>query len=160
MMKKLILSLALSLLGATAVFAEAKCGFWYDAPEGIGSKSVKGAAFGIPVGDFKNVDGAQISILGSQAQKVKGFQGSIVLNKMAVHRGGCQFGIVNFVTDSIEKKGAQVGFYNQSARGGIQVGFVNNGRDNSWLQVGLVNINEDGLFPVMIFVNFDKDFFD
>ena len=70
---------------------------------------------------------------------------------------GCQLAAVNFANEV--DKAVQVGAYNQSAKDGIQVGFVNNCKNNAKVQVGLVNINKNGLFPVMIFVNFSKDLF-
>ena len=54
----------------------------------------------------------------------------------------------------------QWGFYNQSAENGVQIGVLNNGQNNATFQLGLININKNGLLPVMIFVNFGKDLFD
>jgi len=53
----------------------------------------------------------------------------------------------------------QWGFYNQSGENGIQIGVINQGKNNASFQLGLININKNGLLPVMIFVNLGKDIF-
>ena len=56
--------------------------------------------------------------------------------------------------------GAQVGLVNQSAKGGVQFGLINNCNDNAQFQCGLININKNGWLPFMIFVNFGSAVFE
>ncbi len=157
-MKKVLITLV-AALSAITLCAEANVGFWMDAPKGNSSKSIKGVSFGLPISKIKNSEGAQISIFCSiTTNDAEGFQGAFGMTKADEFEKGCQLAAVNFANEV--EKAAQVGAYNQSEKGGIQVGFVNNCKNNAKVQVGLVNINKNGLFPVMIFVNFSKDLFD
>ena len=162
-MKKVLLTFAFGVLAAFSASAECRTGFWFNVPENSSTKVVinKGVLFGIPLAEAKIVHGSALAICGTFVHQMQGFQGSLLgMTETDALNRGCQLSFVNFVEDLMSEKAVQVGLYNQSGKNGIQVGLVNNNFDNAKIQVGLVNINENGLFPVMIFVNFSKDFFD
>ncbi len=134
--------------------------FWFDAPKSAVNKNVDGLKLGIPLGVGKaDVDGAELSLFYSQARRMRGFQYAWIGLNNSERLTGAQLAFLNFIGTEAVKTGVQVGFYNQSKKDGIQIGFVNNGQNNATFQFGLININQNGLFPVMIFVNFAKDFF-
>ena len=135
-------------------------GFWFNSPKSVKSSNVEGVAFGLPVYDGNDVEGAALSIFGSRLDETEGLQGTLLGFTKTKRLSGLQISFANFVDSSAEDTGVQLGFFNQSRRGGFQVGFINQCKDNATIQIGLVNINKNGFFPVMIFVNFDKDLFD
>ena len=135
-------------------------GFWFDSPRSVKGRSVEGLAIGLPVYDGNEVEGATLSLIGSRLREVDGFQGTLIGFTKTKLLSGAQLSFANFVDSNARDEGVQIGLYNQSRRGGIQVGLINNCQDNASVQVGLVNVNKNGLFPVMLFVNFDRDIFD
>lgn len=160
-MKLKIAMFALMALCSVCAVAEedgVKVGFWFDAPAGISKETVKGVSFGIPVCSMNRIRGAELSLIGSATNYVRGFQYAWIGFNRAKTLRGCQLAFVNLIEEREDKGGVQVGFYNQCARRGIQIGFINNNRNNAKFQFGLVNINENGWLPVMIFVNFGKSF--
>ncbi len=160
-MKKALLTLAAAFaaLAFTAAAGEPVVGFWTDAPKGVSSKEIHGVGFGIPLCNVKNAHGAELSLICSMTKgDLHGFTWAwIGMTKVGGQHTGLQLSFINFMGSA--DSGVQLGLYNQSEKHGVQLGFINNGRNNSTFQFGLVNINEKGLLPVMIFVNFGKDFF-
>lgn len=73
---------------------------------------------------------------------------------------GVQLGLANLITQREDGFSVQIGTCSQCRRKGIQIGLINNGLDNTTFQPGLININKNGILPVMIFVNFASDLFD
>ena len=69
-------------------------------------------------------------------------------------------GALALVNLTQQLNGAQVGLVNQSAKGGVQFGLINNCDDNAQFQCGLININKNGWLPFMIFVNFGSAVFE
>ena len=71
---------------------------------------------------------------------------------MAEDAYGLQFGGLNVTKNKIT--GLQVGFFNHAEHlHGFQVGFVNHATVIEGLQFGLINIAENGVLPVMVFIN-------
>ncbi len=159
MMKKLLVAVAACGLMAMATAADKhfQVGFWFNAPAEIASSTIDGGvSLGIPVSAGYRVRGAELSLIGSASEQMNGFQYAWLGFNSAKTLTGCQLAFVNFVNDDMTQNGFQVGFYNQSAAGGWQFGFINNNRNNAKFQLGLVNINTNGWLPVMVFVNFAK----
>ena len=163
MNKSKYIAVIFAVFAAFAVFADegnVMAGFWFDSPRSVKNRNVEGLAVGLPIYDGGEVEGATLSLFGSSLRDVEGFQGTLLGFTKTKLLSGLQLSFANFVDSSARDEGVQIGVYNQSRRGGIQIGLVNNCRDNAPVQVGLVNINKNGLFPVMLFVNFDRDIFD
>lgn len=131
-------------------------GFWYGAPRSVRTSDLKGVGIGLPIYAGQKVDGAALSIIGNSNETAKGFQGAWLAYNTADYLIGCQLAIVNFVKDATLGTAFQIGFYNQCEKRGIQIGLVNNGRDNAIFQFGLININRHGAIPFMVFFNFGK----
>ena len=154
---------AVAIFTTFAVFADESsvmAGFWFNTPRKARSSQVEGVAFGLPVFDGNDLEGAGLSLIGSRFREVEGFQGTLIGFTRTGELSGLQLSFANLVDGNAGDEGVQIGIYNQSRRGGIQIGLVNNCQNNAKVQVGLININKNGLFPVMIFVNFDRDMFD
>ena len=139
---------------------DAMVGFWFNTPKKAKSCDVGGIAGGLPIYDGDELEGVGLSIFGSRFRDVEGFQGTLIGFTQTKLLTGLQLSFANLVDGTARDGGVQIGAYNQSRRGGIQIGLVNNCQDNAIVQVGLVNINKNGLFPVMFLVNFDRDLFD
>lgn len=94
--------------------------------------------------------GASLAWLVSMGNHITGAQ-SALFDK-AEDVVGAQIGGVNMTQSII---GAQIGFYNQADfMHGLQLGFVNYAREiDRGLQVGILNVAENGYLPVMVFVN-------
>ncbi|OQA82161.1 MAG: hypothetical protein BWY31_03355 [Lentisphaerae bacterium ADurb.Bin242] len=153
-----ILAMVLGMaLGATAVEQGGiHFGFWYRAPGSVVDSDLKGVGIGLPIYAGKKVDGAALSIIANSNETVNGFQGSWLAYNIADTMAGCQLAFVNLIQKIAEGPTFQIGFYNQCETRGIQIGLVNNGRDNAIFQWGLVNINRHGAMPFMILFNFGK----
>ena len=120
---------------------------------GIGSKtdSVTGLQLDLIWAETNyQLKGVSSAWLVNMANQVKGFQTAAFVKATDVV--GVQLGAVN-MTQSIN--GAQIAFYNQAEQlHGLQLGFINYAREiNQGLQIGLLNIAENGYLPVMVFVN-------
>lgn len=84
------------------------------------------------------------------ANDVYGVQ-SALLTK-AENLNGAQLGFVNMSNHSAT--GVQFGLFNQAEYiHGAQIGFVNYAKTIEGLQVGILNIAENGWFPAMVLVN-------
>ena len=94
--------------------------------------------------------GASIAWLVSMANQVKGVQ--IAAFVKAADVTGVQLGAVNM---GLTINGLQFGFFNQTDYlHGLQLGFVNYAREiDRGLQIGLLNIAENGWVPVMVIAN-------
>lgn len=168
-MKKLAVILALALAAAPAFAGTGalKLSLWDKIAVAVPNNTheVTGLDFGI--GSTTDVvKGVQLDILFAQttyemkgvslswiinmANEMTGVQGALFAK--AENMTGVQFGLVNFANKSAT--GVQWGFYNQAEyMHGLQLGFVNYARTIDGLQIGLLNIAENGWFPAMILVN-------
>ena len=156
LLKSMLLSVA-ALCTAAAV-AEADIGVWTDVPAGIENKSINGARFGLPCSISNgSVNGGEFSIFYSGTRYLEGIKFTLLGVNNAEELNGGALALVNLTQ---QLNGAQVGLVNQSARGGVQFGLVNNCNDNAQFQCGLININKNGWLPFMIFVNFGSAVFE
>lgn len=113
------------------------------------TQEITGIDFGIG-SDSASVTGVQLDFIYAKAEKVTGVQTALVAN--ADHVTGAQLGYVNLSHNLVS--GVQFGLYNQAEElHGLQLGFVNNVKTINGLQIGLVNIAQNGWFPVMVLVN-------
>ena len=120
---------------------------------GIGSKTtaVTGLQWDLVWAETTyELKGVSCAWIVSMANKMQGFQTAAFVKANDII--GAQFGVVS-LANSVN--GVQVGFFNQTDYlHGLQLGFVNYARDvDRGLQVGLLNVAENGYVPVMIFVN-------
>lgn len=96
---------------------------------------LKGVSFAWIINLANDVYGAQFGLL-AKAENI----------------AGAQFGFVNMSNREIS--GLQFGLFNQAEYiHGAQIGFVNYARTIEGLQVGILNIAENGWFPAMVLVN-------
>ena len=135
-------------------------GVWFDQPAGIGSKDIDGIALGLPVVANDETEGASLALCGNNTQKMEGLQFTLLGFNYAKSIEGVQLSFINMLRKQHGEFAMQWGFYNQSGENGIQIGMINNGQDNATFQLGLININKNGLLPIMVFVNFGKNLFD
>ena len=136
------------------------CGVWFNLPKKVSSSSIDGIGLGLPVIANAKTHGASLALCGNNVQKMDGLQFALIGFNYARTIEGVQLGFINMLRAQHGKYALQWGFYNQSGENGIQIGCINNGQNNATFQLGLINLNKNGLLPVMIFVNFGKDFFD
>ena len=166
-MKKVVLSLvAVFMLFAVSAQAQVfKLSLWGDicVPNG---DYTGGLELGIG-SQTKAVDGVQLGIIYSQADKLQGVQLGIVNNtddgtgvqwglvNLAQDFKGIQYGGVNWTKGDFT--GAQLGFVNYADNvTGVQFGFVNWTNTMKGIQLGLVNVikNNTMFLPVFVFFNF------
>ena len=142
---------------ASAVAGEAfGYGIWFDASE----NNIEGLGLGLPVIGNNSTEGASLALCGNNVKRMEGFQFAFLGFNYAKSMEGAQLAFVNMLEGQHGDFALQWGFYNQSAKNGVQIGFLNNAQDNATFQLGLININKNGFFPIMIFVNFGKNLFD
>lgn len=157
-MKKIVL--ACLLAGFCWFNAAAGDGFglgvWFDSTE----QNIEGIGLGVPVIGNKNTEGASLALCGNNVQKMNGLQFSLLGFNYARSLEGVQISFINMLLKQHGEFALQWGFYNQSAENGVQIGFLNNAQNNASFQLGFININKNGLLPIMIFINFGKDLFD
>ena len=120
---------------------------------GIGSttSAVTGLQWDLVWAETKyELKGLSTAWLVSMANQVKGAQVAAFVKASDVT--GAQIGAVNMSTTI---NGLQLGFFNHADyMHGLQLGFVNYAREiDQGLQLGLLNIAENGFVPVMVFVN-------
>ena len=135
-------------------------GVWFDYPEKIEKKDIEGLGIGLPVISCRDLEGASLALCGNKGKEVSGVQLACLGFNIAESLSGVQLSFVNIQERQHDDFALQIGAYNQSGKNGIQLGFINHGKNNAAFQLGLININKNGFFPVMIFVNFGKDLFD
>lgn len=153
--KSMLLAAFLAVGGAVAADeAKADIGVWTDVPAGIENKSITGARFGLPC-SISN--GGEFSIFYSGTRYMEGIKFTLLGVNNAEKLSGGALALVNLTQ---QLNGAQVGLVNQSAKGGVQFGLINNCNDNAQFQCGLININKNGWLPFMIFVNFGSAVFE
>ena len=138
----------------------AGCGVWFDVPKNISGKSIDGIGIGLPLIANQSTEGASLALCGNNVQKMEGFQFALFGFNYARSLEGAQIAFVNMCRAQHGEFALQWGFFNQSGENGIQVGVLNHGKNNASFQLGLININKNGLLPVMIFVNFGRNLFD
>lgn len=120
---------------------------------GIGSKSA--AVTGVQL-DFLfaqteyELRGVSMAWIINLANDVYGAQAGLLTK--AENLTGAQLGFVNMANHGAT--GVQFGLFNQAEYiHGAQIGFVNYAKTIEGLQVGILNIAENGWFPAMVFVN-------
>ena len=120
---------------------------------GIGSKTdtVTGVQMDLIFAQTEyELKGASFAWIINLANEVYGAQFGLL--SKAENSTGAQLGFVNISNRAIS--GVQFGFFNQAEYvHGAQVGFVNYARTIEGLQVGILNIAENGWFPAMVLVN-------
>ena len=155
-MKKMMALLCAVLMGA-AISASADVGYWFDNPAEMTSANVNGCRWGLPVSSGTGlVDGAELAVLLAGTRQIDGLQLTLLGLNSASTVKGAQIAGLNMVSGKLD--GAQVGVFNNSAKGGWQFGLINYCSDDAEFQFGLVNYNENGWFPVTVLVNFGSDF--
>ena len=157
-MKRVALICLLAVAGLFTAAADDEFGFgvWFNSSR----SNIDGVGLGVPVIGNRKTEGASLALCGNKVHNMEGFQLALLGFNYADRLEGVQLSFINMLNRQCGDFALQLGFYNQSAENGIQIGFLNNAKDNASFQLGLININKNGLLPVMIFVNFDKDFFD
>lgn len=83
----------------------------------------------------------------------RGFNGAFV-NLVHTMKNGANVAFVNIVDDYSM---VDVGGLNTSARSSVQLGFVNVTRRIEGLQLGFINVADNGFMPVFPFFNFPKN---
>ena len=161
-MKKIlvIMAAAFCTIFSAAAMDDFSFGVWYDLPGSISSRKIDGVALGLPVVANARTEGASLALCGNHTQNMDGFQFALLGYNNAVNFEGVQLALVNIFRNQRDEFAMQWGFYNQAGENGIQLGVFNHAKNNASFQLGLININKNGLLPVMIFVNFGKDLFD
>ncbi|MBE6381236.1 MAG: hypothetical protein E7047_09945 [Lentisphaerae bacterium] len=161
-MKKIFIACVLGLACMLQLAADDGFGLgvWFDVPNRIGSKSIEGIGLGLPVIANSQTEGASLALCGNNVQKMEGFQFAWLGFNYARSLEGVQLAFVNMQRKQHGDFALQLGFYNQAGENGVQLGFLNNAHNNATFQLGLININKNGLLPIMIFVNFGRDLFD
>ena len=157
-MKKIVLSALVAcccLLNAAAGEAFGY-GIWFD----TSASNIEGVGLGLPVIGNSSTEGASLALCGNNVKKMEGFQFAFIGFNYAKSIEGAQLAFVNMHEGQHGDFALQWGFYNQSAENGVQIGFLNNALNNATFQLGLININKNGLLPIMVFVNFGKNLFD
>ena len=117
-------------------------------------KYVEGLNIGlVSFGEGGYVIGADLGLFASMTHYVRGAQ--VALYSQGLVMQGGQVSLVNI---NKNVRGAQVGIYNGTdiMEHGAQVGIVNNAKKSDAIQIGLVNIMENGFLPVFPFFNFPK----
>ncbi|HJO93211.1 MAG TPA: hypothetical protein QF753_07415 [Victivallales bacterium] len=116
-------------------------------------KYVEGMNIGlVSFGKDGYVIGADTGLV-SLSNYVRGAQ--VALYGQGLVMEGAQVCLVNINKNVI---GAQVGIYNGTdvMEQGAQVGIVNNAKKSDAIQIGLINIMENGFLPVFPFFNYPK----
>lgn len=127
-------------------------GYWFDFPENTANSKVDGLKLGLPICSGQgSVDGVELSFFCSATDKIGGLQWSLIGVNSCKELHGTQLGLFNVSTGNTE--GEQVGLVNITDHlAGLQLGIVNSAKHG--LQLGLININDDGWLPVFILFNF------
>lgn len=161
-MKKIFIACVLGLACMLQLAADDGFGLgvWFDVPSRIGGKAIEGVGLGLPVIANRETEGASLALCGNNVQAMEGLQLALFGFNYARSLEGVQLGFVNMLRAQSGDYALQLGFFNQSGENGVQLGFFNQAQNNATLQLGLININKNGLLPIMIFVNFGRDLFD
>lgn len=129
------------------------------------TQEIKGLDFGIG-SKSASVTGVQLDLLFAQTEyELRGVSMAWIINlandvygaqvgllTKAENLSGAQLGFVNMANHSAT--GVQFGLFNQAEYiHGAQIGFVNYAKTIEGLQVGILNIAENGWFPAMVLVN-------
>ncbi len=120
------------------------------------SRKLSGAAFVFGLhrltGDMDG--GASFSLINWHSGDDRGLNAAFV-NKIARADEGVNFGFLN-LTDG--NTSADIGALNVARNSSVQLGIVNVARKITGLQLGLINVAENGIFPFFPFFNFpEKD---
>lgn len=141
-MQKQLFILIASLFTAVLAAAPGEIGFWFDPPEKMVSKEIEGLAVGLPVFDGNEIEGASFALCASIFKSAEGLQATLLGFNSADSMDGIQISFVNLIKKHVSEAAVQLGIVNYST--------------GNTLQIGLVNINKDGLLPVMILFNLSK----
>lgn len=156
-MKKIYLAALLILSGLALRATEVDYGMFAGVPDSI-DRSIVGIRFGLPCSISRGfVEGAELSLCYSATRNVDGFKFALLGVNSGERLDGAALALVNF-TD-IELEGVQIGLCNSAgnAEDGIQIGLFNCSSDRAGLQIGLLNYNKNGWFPLLPLVNFAND---
>lgn len=111
---------------------------------------VYGVRFGLPIcGGKAQVSGVDFALIGSQSDKVIGFQYATCFNVSNDEVDGVRLSVVNAGGKTI---GAEIGVVNLTKNAYCQFGAFNWAKKG--FQLGIINVMEDGFLPVMILINF------
>ncbi len=157
-MQKFMIAILVFISGTVSLIAgeAAAAGIWFDST----ASNVEGIGFGIPVIGTETTEGASLALCGNHTEKMDGLQFALFGFNFSESLEGAQVAFVNIQEEQHGDFALQWGFYNQAGENGIQIGFLNNASNNASFQLGLLNINKNGLLPVMLFINFGSDIFD
>jgi hypothetical protein len=135
--------------GNIAVFQP---GYWFNYPEDTTNSTVDGVKLGLPIcSGYGSVEGMELSFFCSATDEVSGLQWSLLGVNICKKLHGTQLGLFNATSNKAE--GSQIGAMNIAEHiAGTQLGLINYAKHG--LQLGLININEDGWLPVCILFNF------
>ena len=97
-------------------------------------------------------EGAAISMINIHEGNAKGFLGAMV-NIVGSMDEGVNFGVINFTRG---KSMVDLSGFGMSERSEVQVGVVNVTKHIETVQIGLINVAENGFFPVFPFFNVPK----
>ena len=161
MKKFTVILVAMAVLSLNAM-ADTGCGWgvWFDVPKSVSNTDVDGIGLGLPLIANRSTEGLSLALIGNNVQKLEGLQFAFFGFNYAKTMEGAQVGFVNLNRGQHGDCAVQIGCFNQSGKNGVQLGFINNGKDNATFQLGFLNINKNGLLPVMIFINFGTGLFD
>lgn len=132
-----------------------QAGYWFNYPAETDNSQVDGLKLGLPIcSGYGSVEGMELSIICSATQNISGLQWSFIGANTCRELNGTQLGLLNVVSGKTE--GGQIGIINIAKHvAGIQLGLINSAKHG--LQLGMININEDGWLPVCILFNFSVE---
>ena len=113
--------------------------------------------YGLNIGLINFADevvGVDFGLFGSVSKNVYGIKGALISNGETL--SGCEFGIANLENKA---SGFQLGIYNQASKliDAFQLGLVNRAYTGNGLQIGGVNIMENGFLGIFPVFNFPAD---
>lgn len=119
--------------------------------------TIKGVNLGlINYNNAYPVSGLEFALLGSITENVRGLELSTLFNNNLEFQG---FGMSVFNNAENLSGGAQIGIVNKADNfySGLQLGILNIGSGTLGVQVGLINIMDNGFLPVFPFFNFSNN---
>ena len=134
-------------------------GILFSLPEATTKQHIRGLGIGLPIIANEQTKGLSLALCGNHTQYATGVQATFFGYNYAKSFYGVQLSFLNVQKEQHGDFATQVGFVNLADENGVQLGFVNVANNNATFQFGLINVNNGGLLPIMIFVNFGKNFF-
>jgi hypothetical protein len=119
--------------------------------------NIYGISLGLPV-TYNNSDtvaGVDAALGVSMSNKVQGVRFSFLLNN-GKDSNGLEGACVNL---SKNYGGVSLGIFNQAAEKSemLQLGLINQSSDSKGVQIGLINLMDNGFLPIFPFINFGFD---